>query len=94
MRSSPFVANNRDQLELLHHVGSAYGQRPSSLIGIQDPLAALNFDVYVRVVGNRAEERAYQERPSASTAVNKAKPKQPSGGKRQATRSDWLALMR
>ena len=48
-------------MEILHFLGKTYGRRPSSLIGLTDELAALNFDACVLRVGAAAEAEAWEE---------------------------------
>lgn len=93
-------------MEILHHLASGYGKRPSELVGIDDEIAALNLDACVLILGSRAEQRAYEERraeedrsgsgsSSGNIQVNKKPLKNKRSGRagsRQATRSDWLSL--
>jgi len=61
----------RENLEMLHYLGTAYHQRPSSLLGIRDEWAAYQLDVVTLVVGKEAEAQAMDPKRKA--------PKQRSG---------------
>jgi hypothetical protein len=71
------------QAEILHFVAAAYGQRPSTILGITDEWAAYNLDAAVLVIGRRAEARALEKGSG---------PRKPSGN--GSKRISWGALKR
>ena len=57
-----------DGLRTLDIVASRYGQRPSALLGIDDPYQALLWDEACAIVGLKAETEALKERADGAPA--------------------------
>ena len=77
---------NLAELEILHQLSKAYGQRPSGIIGIQNHLAAYDFDKIVLYVGAESESRALKNMRSND-------PEQPPNDPAQEKKySSWKTL--
>ena len=55
MHSGPFVRKKPRELLKLYNLGTAYGRRPSEIVGIDDEWAAYQFDAACLVVGRKVE---------------------------------------
>jgi hypothetical protein len=61
-----------ENLEILHFMGEAYGQRPSKIVGVEDDWAAYQLDMVTLIVGRRAEDRIANESPKRRGKAKKA----------------------
>jgi hypothetical protein len=55
--SSALFLNNKRLIWQLHNLGTAYGIRPSAIVGVTNSWAAFQFDVAVLVFGRWVESR-------------------------------------
>jgi hypothetical protein len=80
--SSALFLNNKRLIWQLHNLGTAYGIRPSAIIGVANSWAAYQFDVAVLIFGRWVENRiADGENVQALLSNDHAKgPAGPAGG--------------
>ena len=55
--SSAHFLNNKQLVWQIHNLGTAYGTRPSDIVGVRNAWAAFQFDVAVLVFGRWVENR-------------------------------------